>query len=102
MASILGDMFRNLSIGELLISIWEYSEHVHHNPAPDPLSWNRCFYLDCCIEAARAIYDHQEFILFDNAIYKFQFQKTELNDIMSLPDQTCKKFCIELFLRDLS
>ena len=104
MASIL-DSGRNLSISELLISIWEYSKHVHHNPPPDPSSCNCCFYLDCCIEAARTIYDHQEFILFDNSIYKFQFQKTELNDIMplpSLPDQTCKKFCIELILRDRS
>ena len=56
--------FQNLSPASLMIKIWEFSEHVHHKPPPDPRSCNRQFYLQCFIEAVREVCDNENYIFF--------------------------------------
>ena len=101
MASSIGGVFNNLSVCKLMVQIWEYSYHVHPYPPSKRSSCSCCSYLDCCIEAARNIWS-DEFIFFNTAIYKFQFQRASLQDIMSIKEEFIRNSCIELVLKYVS
>ena len=64
MGSINIASFQNLSLASLMIKIWEFFEHVHHKPPPDPRSCNCQFYLQCFIEEAREVWDNENYIFF--------------------------------------
>ena len=53
MGSLDMGFFRSLSVEELLIKIWDFSNHVHHVRTIDTDSCNCREYLNLCIEAAR-------------------------------------------------
>lgn len=53
MGSLDRAFFDGLTADELMIKIWEFSEHVHHTPPPDLTSCNCGNYLQMCIDAAR-------------------------------------------------
>lgn len=69
--------FQNLSPASMMIKIREFSEHVHHKPPPDPSSCNCQFYLQCCIEAAREVWDNENYIFLTVLCIDFSF--TEKN-----------------------
>ena len=69
--------FQNLSPASMMIIIREFSEHVHHKPPPDPSSCNYQFYLQCCIEAAREVWDNENYIFLTVLCIDFSF--TEKN-----------------------
>ena len=69
--------FQNLSTASMMIKIREFSEHVHHKPPPDPSSCNCQFYLQCCIEAAREVWDNENYIFLTVLCIDFSF--TEKN-----------------------
>ena len=60
-----------------MIKIWEFSEHVYENPASDFWSCDCRHYLNICIDAIRALWDIENYILFDTAMYRFQFCRSE-------------------------
>ena len=64
MGSINIASFQNLSPASLMIKIWEFFEHVHHKPPPDPRSCNCQFYLQFFIEEAREVWDNENYIFF--------------------------------------
>ena len=94
MRSINVDLFQNLSATALMIKIWEFSEHVHHKPPSDPSSCNCQYYLDCCIEAARQIWNNDIYIFFYNALYRFQFHRKHYFDIMSMKNELSKEYFV--------
>ena len=65
--------FQNLSPASMMIKIREFSEHVHHKPPPDPSSCNCQFYLQCCIEAAREVWDNENYIFLTVLCIDFSF-----------------------------
>ena len=69
--------FQNLSPASMMIKIREFSEHVHHKPPSDPSSCNCQFYLQCCIEAAREVWDNENYIFLTVLCIDFSF--TEKN-----------------------
>lgn len=69
--------FQNLSPASMMIKTREFSEHVHHKPPPDPSSCNCQFYLQCCIEAAREVWDNENYIFLTVLCIDFSF--TEKN-----------------------
>lgn len=69
--------FQNLSPASMMIKIREFSEHVHHKPPPHPSSCNCQFYLQCCIEAAREVWDNENYIFLTVLCIDFSF--TEKN-----------------------
>lgn len=69
--------FQNLSPASMMIKIREFSEHVHHKPPPDPSSCNCQFHLQCCIEAAREVWDNENYIFLTVLCIDFSF--TEKN-----------------------
>ena len=75
--------FRSLSIEKLLIKIWDFSNHVHHIRPTDTESCNCRHYQNLCTEAAREQW-RDNFMYFDTAMYRFQFHRKELVDIMSI------------------
>ena len=83
----------------LMIKIWEYSYHVHHFPPPDPSSCNCSTYLDMCIDALREVYDNENYIYFDSAIYKFQFYRKKCICLMSTKNERYKEQIVEGILR---
>ena len=98
MGSINVDLFRNLSAASLMIKIWEFSKHVHHKPPPNPSTCNCQYYLDCCIEAARQIWN-ESYMFFDTALYRFQFHRKQYFEVMSIKNELSKEcfecmFCI--------
>ena len=83
----------------LMIKIWEHSYHVHHFPPPDPSSCNCSTYLDLCIDALREVYDHENYIYFDSAIYKFQLYGKKYIYLMSTKNERYKEQIVEGILR---
>ena len=75
--------FRSFSIEKLLIKIRDISNHVHHVRPDDSESCNCRHYLNLCIEAAREQW-RDNFIYFDTAIYRFQFHRKELINVMAV------------------
>ena len=53
MGSLDISMSDGLSPAQLMLEIWNYSEHVHHNPPSDPSGCNCAQYLEWCIDSAR-------------------------------------------------
>ena len=53
MGSLDISMSDGLSPAQLMLEIWNYSEHVHHNPPSDPSGCNCVQYLEWCIDSAR-------------------------------------------------
>ena len=66
--------FRSLSSEKLMIKIWDFSNHVHHNRPIEKENCNCHHYLNLCIEAAREQW-RNDFMFFDTAIYRFQFHR---------------------------
>lgn len=83
MGSLDMGFFRSLSVEKVLIKIWDFSNHVHHVRHIDTDSCNCRQYLNLRIEAAREQW-RENFIYFDTAIYRFQFHRKELIDIMAI------------------
>ena len=50
MGSITDVLLASTSVPELMIKIWEFSEHVHENPPPHLLTCDCKHYLDICID----------------------------------------------------
>ena len=84
MGSLTEVLFHNMSAAELMIKIWEFSVDVLVNPPLDPSSCNCRHYLNLCIDAARVIWDNENFISFCTAIFRFQFCRERYLNIMSL------------------
>ena len=99
MGSINVDLFRNLSVASLMIKIWEFSEHVHHKPSPNLSTCNCQYYLDCCTEAARQIWN-KNYMFFDIALYRFQFHRKQYFEIMSIKNELSKEYFVECILRE--
>ena len=99
MGSITDALLTNIPVPELLIKIWEFSEHVYENPQTDLSSCDCRHYLDICIDVARALWDNENCIFFDTAMYRFQFCRSDFFLIMNLPSLNQKLFCIEMILR---
>lgn len=91
--------FLDLFPARLMIKIWEYSYHVHHFPPPDASSCNCSFYLDLCISAAREIWDHENYIHFDTALFKFQFHRKQYTYLMTLKNEAYMEQLVESILR---
>lgn len=75
--------FRSLSVEKLLIEIWDFSNHVHCVRPTDTESCNCRHYLNLCIEAVKKQW-RDNFTYFDTTMYRFQFHKKELIDIISI------------------
>ena len=92
--------FQNLSPASMMIKIREFSEHVHHKPPPDPSSCNSQFYLQCCIEAAREVWDNENYIFFDSALFRFQFHRKKYLCIMLITSEHYREYLVESILRE--
>ena len=71
MGSLTDVLFHNMSAAELIIKSWEFSEYVHVNPPLDPSSCNCHHYVNLCIDAARGIWDNENFISSHIAAFRF-------------------------------
>ena len=91
--------FLDMSPSCLMIKIWEYSYHVHYFPPPDLSSCNCSTYLDLCIDALQEVYDHENYIYFDSAIYKFQLYGKKNICLMLTKNERYKEQIFEGFLR---
>ena len=79
MGSIDIDYFSNMSPARPMIKIWEFSYHVHHFPLDDKSCCNCQEYLNFCIDAAQEVWDNENYIYFDSALYKFQFYRKNVS-----------------------
>ena len=100
MGSLTDVLFHNMSAAELMIKIWGFSEHVHVNPPLDPSYCNCHHYLNLCNDAARGIWDNENFIPFHIATFRFQFCRERYFNIMTLVCHDQKKYFIGCLLRD--
>ena len=73
MGSITDALLTNIPVPELLIKIWEFSEHVYENPQTDLSSCDCRHYLDICIDAARALWDNKNCIFLIQQCIDFNF-----------------------------
>lgn len=78
MGSIDMSYFLNMSPARLMIKIWEFSHHVHHIPALDPSSCNCKYYLECCIDTAREIWDNENYIILIVPFTSFNFIEKDM------------------------
>ena len=99
MGSIDIDYFSNMSPARPMIKIWEFSYHVHHFPLDDKSCCNCQEYLNFCIDAAQEVWDNENYIYFDSALYKFQFYRKKLVCLMSLKNEEYKEQLVESLLR---
>ena len=99
MVSIDVEFFQNLSTASLMIKICEFPEHVYHNLPPDDSSCNCRFYLACCIEAARQVWN-DSYMHFNTALYRFQFQRNAYLDIMSCKNERYKEHLVHSILTE--
>ena len=91
--------FRSLSSEKLMIKIWDFSNHVHHNRPIEKENCNCHHYLNLCIEAAREQW-RNDFMFFDTAIYRFQFHRKELVEIMTTTNEIFLEYLIRCYLTD--
>ena len=91
--------FRSLSPEKLMIKIWDFSNHVHHNRRIEKENCNCHHYLNLCIEAAREQW-RNDFMFFDTAIYRFQFHRKELVEIMTTTNEIFLEYLIRCYLTD--
>ena len=82
-----------------MIKIWEFSYHVHHFPLDDKSCCNCQEYLNFCIDAAQEVWDNENYIYFDSALYKFQFYRKKRVCLMSLKNEEYKEQLVESILR---
>ena len=80
-----------------MIKIWEFSEHVHHCSLPDPSNCE--YYLRCCIEAAREVWDNENYFFFDSALYRLQFHRKKYLCIMTVTNDHYREYLVESILR---
>ena len=99
MGSIDIDYFSNMSPARPRIKIWEFSYHVHHFPLDDKSCCNCQEYLNFCIDAAQEVWDNENYIYFDSALYKFQFYRKKRVCLMSLKNEEYKEQLVESILR---
>ena len=100
MGSIDIDYFSNMSPARPMIKIWEFSYHVHHFPLDDKSCCNCQEYLNFCIDAAQEVWDNENYIYFDSALYKFQFYRKKRVCLMSLKNEEYKEQLVESILRE--
>ena len=100
MGSLTDVLFHNMSAAELMIKIWGFSEHVHVNPPLESSYCNCHHYLNLCNDAARGIWDNENFIPFHIATFRFQFCRERYFNIMTLVCHDQKKYFIDCLLRD--
>ena len=89
--------FLNMSSARLMIKIWESSYHVHHFPSDQNCNCQE--YLNLCIDAAREVWDNENYIFFDSALYRFQLYRKKLVCLMSLKNEEHKEQLVEGILR---
>lgn len=82
-----------------MIKIWEFSTHVHHIRPHEKENYNCRHYLNLCIKAAREQCRY-DFIYFGTAIYRFQFHRKELTEIMSISNEIFLENFIGCYLRE--
>ena len=99
MGSIDMGYFLNMSPARLMIKIWKFSEHVHHSSLADQSDCNCQEYLNLCIDTAREVWDNENYIFFDSALYRFQFHRKKLVCLMSLKNEDYKEQLVESILR---
>ena len=99
MCSIDMGYFLNMSPARLMIKIWKFSEHVHHSSLADQSDCNCQEYLNLCIDTAREVWDNENYIFFDSALYRFQFHRKKLVCLMSLKNEDYKEQLVESILR---
>ena len=99
MALIDLEFFRSFSPEKLLVKIWDYSYHVHHKSPANKENCNCEHYLNLCIEAAREQW-HDDFLFFDTALYRFQFHRKLLIEIMSTKNERILENFIGCYLRE--
>ena len=88
-----------MSVPCLMIKIWEYSDHVHH-VKPDKKIDCKCEkYLNMCINAARDLWDNENYFFFNIALYKFQFHRKKYVVLISTKNESYKEQFIEETLR---
>ena len=97
MGSLDMGFFRSLSIEQMLIKIWDCSNHAHNFIPIDSESCHCRHFFNLCIKAAREQWIGN-FIYFDTAIYWFQFHRKELVDIMSIDNPVLLEHYIRCFI----
>ena len=100
MSSLDIGFFRSLSPEKLMIKIWDFSTHVHHIQPHERENCNCRHYLNLCIDAAREQW-RNDFIFFNTVIYRFQFHRKELVDMMSTSTEIFLEHLIRCYLRDI-
>ena len=89
----------NMSPARLMINIWEFSEDVDHAPPLDSSSCNCADYLDICIDTVSEIWDNENYIYLDTALYMFQFHRKKYLCLMSSNNEAYKEQFVEGILR---
>ena len=88
-----------MSPARLMITIWEYSYHVLQFTPDDTSSCNCQEYLNLRIDAAQEVWDNENYIYFDTALYRFQFHRKKYICLMSLRNEDYKEQLVESILR---
>ena len=83
-----------------MIKIWDFANHVHHIRPHEKESCNCRHYLNLCIHAAREQW-REDYIYFDTAIYRFQFNRKELVDMMSTYNEIFLEHLVRCYIRDV-
>ena len=65
------NMISDMSPAHLMIKIWEFSHHFLHSSPDKSFDCQREKYLNMCINAARDLWDNENYIYFDTALYHF-------------------------------
>ena len=89
----------NMSPARLMIKIWEFSEDVDYTPPLDSSSCNCADYLDICIDTVSEIWDNENYIYLDTALYMFQFHRKKYLCLMSSNNEAYKEQFVEGILR---
>ena len=90
MASLNQEVFDQLDLADLLIKIWDFSEHVHHMSSPDPSSCACEHYLQLCVNAARNKWS-PDYMYFDTINYHIQFHHKKFESVMRMENETVQK-----------
>ena len=92
--------FRSLSPEKLMIKIWDFANHVHHVMPHEKESCSCRHYLNLCTDAARE-QQREDYIYFDTAIYRLQFHRKELVDMMSTDNEIFLDHLVRCYKRDV-
>ena len=88
-----------MSPARLMIKIWEFSHHFLHLTADDSFDCQCEKYLNVCIDAARDLWDNENYIYFDTTLYHFQFHRKKYVCLMSLKNEDYKEQLMERIVR---